>query len=111
VVLYNSIVHEATSHAGLSVRRKPSKRAVIEFSSEELLREAIRTLLTRLPDVKLAKVTHGHLERGKDIIFFLPGGLGPPVPCACVVKNSPVTGKIGSRNAALTVLHQVEQAC
>src|SRR5579859_1061388 len=81
----------------------------VKFCSEVLLHEAIRALLSRMPNVKLAQITHGTREVGKDILFYLPGGLGEDMLCACVVKNEPLTGTAGAKNGALTVLQQVEQ--
>jgi hypothetical protein len=110
IFLYNR--HEMRDNAKTTSATKGLRKkvATIEFATEEQLLEAIRALLTRIPNVELAQITHGRLERGKDIIFVVPGGLGPSIPCACVVKNTLLSGKVGSNNAALTVLHQVEQA-
>jgi hypothetical protein len=86
-------------------------KPTVHFSSESLLREAIRALLSRIPEVSLIQITHGAQELGKDIIFYLAGGLGERMLCACVVKNSPLDGKSGgSSKGALSVLHQAEQS-
>jgi hypothetical protein len=82
----------------------------IAFSNEELLREALRGLLMRMPDVRVPEIAHGRLERGKDLIFELPGGLGRSLLCAAVVKNTPINASASHRDGAPTVLNQVRQA-
>lgn len=90
---------------------KTTGRPLIHFSSEALLREAIRALLSRIPEVSLVQITHSSLEVGKDIVFYLAGGLGERMLCACVVKNASLSGKsAASQEGALTILHQVKQA-
>jgi hypothetical protein len=87
-----------------------SREPRIPFSSESLLREAIRALLSRIPEVSVAQLTHGAQEIGKDIVFSLAGGLGERMLCACVVKNAPLTGKSEtSKGGALSILNQIEQ--
>lgn len=83
----------------------------ISFSSESLLREAMRGLLSRIPEVSLVQLTHGPQELGKDLVFYLAGGLGEKMLCACVVKNAPLDGRsAGSPRGALSILHQAEQS-
>ena len=79
-----------------------------EFSSEDLLRQAIAGLLRRMNHISGVQVTHGRDERGKDIVFFLDG-LGERIPCACVVKNAAVTGSVSDSDGARNVYFQVEQ--
>ena len=79
------------------------------FPSEEILRQAVAALLTRVPGVSGVQITHGSQECGKDIVFNLPGIL-ENILCACVVKNTRITGDVGSSVGARTVYLQVEQA-
>jgi hypothetical protein len=89
----------------------PNKRPPLSFNSEALLREAFRALLSKIPGVRLPQITHAAQEVGKDIIFYIPGGPGEDMLCACVVKNAPLDGKSSpSSRGALAILHQVEQA-
>ncbi|HVG09178.1 MAG TPA: NACHT domain-containing protein [Thermoanaerobaculia bacterium] len=80
------------------------------FSSEELLRQAFANLLSRIPEVSDVQILHGHQEYGKDIIFWTKGPLGEKLPCACVIKNSEITGSVGKNSGARTVCLQAEQA-
>jgi hypothetical protein len=90
-------------------RSKPDKFSR-SFSSEALLQQAIAGLLTRVPDVSGVQILQGAQELGKDLVFYIRGGFGEPIPCACVVKNSKVTGDAGKTQGARTVLLQVQQA-
>ncbi len=56
------------------------------------------------------QILQGKDERGKDIVFYRPGGFGEPMLCACVVKNVKITGNVGSSTGARTILLQAEQA-
>src|SRR5579864_1097650 len=79
------------------------------FQSEADLRGAVADLLMQLPTASEVKITHGAQEYGKDIVFRSQGGLLESVVCACVVKNSKITGSVDSNQGAMTVLHQVKQ--
>lgn len=80
------------------------------FTSEALLHQAIGGLLQRMPDVSDVQILQGAQEYGKDLVFRTKGTMGEVVQCACVVKNAPITGKVGSASGARTVLQQIEQA-
>jgi hypothetical protein len=80
------------------------------FSSEFLLQQAIAGLLMRMPKVTGVQVLHGPQEYGKDLIFNYVGALGERMPCACIVKNTKISGKVGDSQRARAVLEQVEQA-
>lgn len=80
------------------------------FSSEFLLQQAIAGLLARLPEISGVQILHGGQEYGKDIVFNVTGPFGETFHCACVVKNTKVTGEAGSSKGARTVFQQVEQA-
>lgn len=82
----------------------------LTFSSEELLRQAIANLLTRMPDVRNVQIFHGQQEHGKDIVFWAKGPLGETFPCACVAKNSDITGSVDKNQGARAVCIQAEQA-
>src|SRR5688572_12197948 len=79
------------------------------FTSEDLLRDAMTRLLSRLPNVSRVQLRHGPGEFGKDIVFFL-SGFAEDIPCACVVKNSPVTGNASSNNNVRTIANQAADA-
>ncbi len=80
------------------------------FSSEIILQQAIAKLLTRMPDISGVQILQGPQELGKDLIFYIKGAFGEPVLCACVVKNSRITGDASKSAGARTVFHQAEQA-
>lgn len=80
------------------------------FSSEALLQQAIAGLLVRMPDVSGVQILQGTQELGKDIVFYIRGGFGEPVLCACVVKNTKITGDAGKTEGARTVFFQAQQA-
>lgn len=80
------------------------------FSSEALLQQAIASLLTRLPEITGVQILQGAQELGKDLIFYIKGGFGESVLCACVVKNTKITGDAGKNVGARTVFFQAEQA-
>ena len=80
------------------------------FSTEALLQQAIAGLLTRMPDISGVQILQGTQELGKDLIFYIRGGFGESLLCACVVKNTKITGVAGSTGGARTVLIQSEQA-
>jgi hypothetical protein len=82
----------------------------LEFSSEELLQQAIAGLLVRLPGVTGVQILQGSQEYGKDIVFNLAGGFGEQLRCGCVVKNSKVTGQADSPHGARTIVNQIQQA-
>jgi hypothetical protein len=80
------------------------------FSSESLLQQALAGLLTRMPDITGVQILQGAQEFGKDLIFFIPGGFGERILCACVVKNTRITGDAGKSEGARTILLQAQQA-
>src|SRR5437899_2436551 len=80
------------------------------FPDEKPLRNAIASLLRNREDVTGVDITHGRLERGKDIIFYVNDPLGERKLYACVVKNHKITGSVDSNRGAMEVLKQVIQA-
>ncbi len=80
------------------------------FSSEALLQQALAVLLTRMPDITGVQILQGTQELGKDLIFYIRGGFGERILCACVVKNSKITGQVDKSRGARTVLFQAQQA-
>src|SRR5437879_3250843 len=62
------------------------------FPSEALLQQAIAGLLTRMPDTSGVQILQGSQEFGKDLIFYHRGGFDEQTLCACVVKNTKITG-------------------
>jgi len=80
------------------------------FSSEMLLQQAIAGLLTRMPDITGVQILQGTQELGKDLVFYVKGGFGEQILCACVVKNSKISGAVGDNSGARTVFQQAEQA-
>jgi len=83
---------------------------LIRFASEALLQQAIAGLLARLPEVSNVQILQSSQEFGKDIVFFIKGGFGERVLCACVVKNHKITGEVDSSKGARTILLQAQQA-
>ena len=81
----------------------------IRFENELLLQQAISGLLSRMPDVANVRILQGSTEFGKDIVFDHRGPFGERIPCACVVKNEPITGNVSSNKGARTVLMQAQQ--
>jgi hypothetical protein len=79
------------------------------FESETHLRRVLAVLLTRLGH-KHVQITHGPLERGKDIIFSIADGFGLLQYCACVVKNTPISADHTKANRLEPVLGQIRQA-
>jgi hypothetical protein len=82
----------------------------MSFSSEALLQQALANLLIRMPEVTGVQILQGNLELGKDIIFNTPGAFGESILCACVVKNTRITGDASKPGGARTIYHQAEQA-
>ena len=80
------------------------------FSSESLLQQAIAGLLTRMPDITGVQILQGTQELGKDLVFYIRGGFGEQLLCACVVKNTKITGDAGRAEGARTVFLQAQQA-
>src|SRR5260370_31834462 len=80
-----------------------------EFRDEHHLRTVLADLFGRA-GAKGVRITHDRSERGKDIIFYMPGGLSHDVLYACVVKNERITGKAHSAAGSQTVLTQALQA-
>ncbi len=93
---------ETHQHSDLS-------RFAQEFRDEAHLRLVLNDLLLRM-GAKGVRITHGINERGKDIIFYKPGGLSRDVLYACVVKKDKITGRADSATGARTVLNQAGQA-
>ncbi|MEM7049871.1 MAG: hypothetical protein AAF604_09430 [Acidobacteriota bacterium] len=81
-----------------------------KFESEELLRQVLAKLFMRMPEISEVQILHGQMEYGKDIVFWTKGALGEPVACACVVKNSRVSGSVGKAGGLRAVFDQIEQA-
>jgi len=63
-----------------------------------------------MPNVTGVQILQGAQEYGKDLIFYIPGGLSEPLLCSCVVKNVAISGKVGSSSGARTVFLQAQQA-
>ncbi len=85
-------------------------KPIINFPSEAMLQRALAGLLSRMPGVTGVQILQGSLELGKDLVFFLPGGFGEQILCACIVKNSRISGTVGRRESAPTLLQQAQQA-
>jgi len=79
------------------------------FPSEAELRGAVADLLAQLPTAVDVRITHGAQEYGKDIVFRSRGGMLESLVCACVIKNSKISGSVDSNQGAMTVLHQAKQ--
>src|SRR5258706_3459332 len=88
-----------------SARTKPFR-----FDSENLLQQAIAGLLARMPNVTGVQILQGSQEYGKDIVFYVPGGLNERLLCASVIKTTKISGKVMSSSVARTVLLQAAQA-
>lgn len=80
------------------------------FPSEALLQQAVAGLLIRMPEISGVQILQGTQEFGYDIIFYIRGGFGESLLCACIVKNSKITGDVASHTSARTLLLQAEQA-
>jgi hypothetical protein len=80
------------------------------FQDEEALRKSIATLFRHRSDVTGVEITHGSLERGKDIVFYAYDPVGERKLHACVIKHGKITGSADSDRGALNVLTQVTQA-
>ncbi len=80
-----------------------------EFDSEDKLRRVITDLLGKMGREEV-RITHGQIERGKDIVFYAKGGMDEKRLFACVIKNQPITGNVESLSGAKVVLSQAEQA-
>jgi hypothetical protein len=94
----------------LSDSRRSRETPFRQFSSELLLQQAIAGLLRRTPGIAGVQILQGNDELGKDLVFRIRGGFGEPLLCACVVKNTRITGEVGKSAGARTVLLQIEQA-
>jgi len=103
-MLSSCLVHERKKSTVISADGLPS------FSSEDRLQEALAGLLCRLPFVSDVRILQGRLERGKDIVFVYHGPFGERINCACIVKNTPISGKAGASGGARTILQQIQQA-
>lgn len=90
--------------------REDLRKFAISFDSEVLLQQAMAGLLTRIPNVTGVQILQGPQEYGKDIIFYIPGGVGEQILCACVVKNCKISGDAARSTGARTILHQAQQA-
>jgi hypothetical protein len=82
----------------------------LRFQSEALLQQAIAGLLTRMDDVTGVQILQGSHELGKDLVFYIRGGFSESLLCACVVKNTKITGDVSSSHGARTVFLQAQQA-
>jgi hypothetical protein len=87
-----------------------SSTKTLKFDNEYLLQQAIAGLLSKMPHVTGVQILQGAQEYGKDIIFYVPGGLSERILVACVVKNTKLTGKAATDSGARTVLIQAQQA-
>jgi len=82
----------------------------LTFPGEALLQKALVKLFASIPGISDIQLLQGPTEFGKDIVFKHTGPFGEVVPCACVVKNTSINGKVSSRGSAYTVLQQARQA-
>src|ERR1044072_7214786 len=98
---------------------QPSKKAKLKslhqptFPTEELLQQAIAGLLVRMSGefgISEVQILQGPQELGKDLIFYIPGGFGEPLLCACVVKNIKINGDVAKGSGARTIVFHAEQA-
>jgi hypothetical protein len=79
------------------------------FKSEDHLRKAIAELLGRMKFTGV-RITHGALEKGKDIVFYNDGPFGERRLFACVVKRDAITGQADDhKNGAPTIVNKVVQ--
>ena len=88
---------------------KRSAGTSLTFDSEYLLQQAIAGLLSKMPNVSGVQILQGPQEIGKDIIFYVPGGLADRLLCACVIKNKKITGTVASSSGTRTVALQAQQ--
>lgn len=63
-----------------------------------------------MPDVSGVQILQGTQELGKDLVFYINGGFGEHILCACVVKNSKITGEVRKSAGARTIFMQAQQA-
>jgi hypothetical protein len=63
-----------------------------------------------MPDISGVQILQGPLELGKDLVFYIRGAFGESLLCACVVKNSRISGDAGKAEGARTVYQQAQQA-
>ena len=61
------------------------------FQDEDALRKSIASLFRHRPEVSGVEITHGPLERGKDIVFYVSDPVGERNLYACVVKHGRLT--------------------
>src|ERR1017187_250276 len=80
------------------------------FASERELQHTLLQLLSKLDGVTGVRLLQGPTERGKDIVFYHQNPFGARRLIACVVKNTAITGSVGSSGGARTVLLQCQQA-
>jgi hypothetical protein len=92
------------AHHGAPMTGRP-----LDFSNEELLQAALAKLLERM-GMSNVQILQGVHEFGKDIVFQWEGPMGEWIPCACVVKNTKITGSANSSSGARTVFNQCSQA-
>ncbi|MEN6358237.1 MAG: hypothetical protein ABFD83_14285 [Armatimonadota bacterium] len=81
-----------------------------EFPSEALLQQAIARLLGMMPGIEGVQILQGTLELGKDIIFRSVGPLSETLTCACIVKNKPFSGKLGTTGNLRVLIDQIDQS-
>jgi hypothetical protein len=85
-------------------------RFIALFKNEAELREAVLSLLEKMPNVTNVRHTHGAQECGKDIVFNWVGPFDHQQLVACVIKNEKITGSADSNQGARTVYIQAEEA-
>ncbi|HEV2577746.1 MAG TPA: hypothetical protein VGU25_11105 [Acidobacteriaceae bacterium] len=79
------------------------------FRHEEDLREKLSLMLRNVPGYQGVRITHGNMERGKDVIFYASDPLTGYYCCACVVKSDRIVGSVSSNQGARTVFLQAQQ--
>ena len=79
------------------------------FPNENVLQNALVELLDRIGLSEGIEILQGPQETGKDIIFYIKGGFAEAIPCACVVKNTKITGQVSTNIGARTVFFQALQ--
>ncbi|MCL5104050.1 MAG: hypothetical protein M1133_08045 [Armatimonadetes bacterium] len=92
------------------VMQHPILPGLPEFANELLLQQAIARLLGMMPNIEGVQILQGTLELGKDIVFRTMGPLNEILTCACIVKNKPFSGKLGTTGSLRVLIDQIEQA-
>jgi hypothetical protein len=79
-----------------------------EFESEDKLQRVVADLFRKMGHSGV-RITHGPNEKRKDIIFHSVGPLGERGVFACVVKNTPITGRADDlSNGAPTIVSRLQ---